>query len=320
MAIEVRAAHRADAVALGAFITTAWREAGPGALGFAGASDNVIADLAELDTLRSLIAEETTTVLIASSGFVIVGFAAVRTMDAGGVELAGIVVGGEHQGQGVGTALVEAAFEVARELEAEHMVVRTESGNRPAIRFYESQGFTHLRHIEEMVGDERMTLAQLTATIPASQVVDTKHPLWDATCIFCRILDGEAPASFVYQDDQIAAFMDLYPVTPGHLLVVPREHRRGLRDLPPELGAQMFTVAQLMTDALWESDVRTEGFNLFLADGEIAMQEVPHAHLHVIPRFPGDGFGIQAHRGASNPSRTELDRQAASIRALADQS
>jgi diadenosine tetraphosphate (Ap4A) HIT family hydrolase len=205
-------------------------------------------------------------------------------------------------------------------MSAARMVVRSESDNRPAIRFYESQGFTHLRHVQEVVGLERMTLVQLTATVPARETAERTHALSDATCVFCRILDGEAPASFVYEDDQVVAFMDLYPVTPGHLLVVPREHRPGLADLPPDLAAQIFTVGQELAGALRASNLRTDGFNLFLADGEVAMQEVPHAHLHVIPRFPGDGFRIQTHRHMSTPSRTDLDRQATAIRAGIDRS
>ncbi len=316
--LEVRAAHRADALSLGTFIATAWQEAGPGALGFAGATNESITELAEPETLRRLIAEEDTTILIAISDFVVVGFAAVRPADEGVMELSGIIVAAEQRGRGVGSSLVDEAFGVARRLGFDQMIVRTEPENHPAIRFYEEHGFTHLRHVEHLVDDRHLTVAQLTAPVPSAETVESPHALWDSTCIFCRIVDGEAPASFVYQDDAVVAFMDLYPVTPGHLLVVPREHRPGLRDLPIELGGRMFAVAQILAEALRASELRTDGFNLFLADGEVAMQEVPHAHLHVLPRFPDDGFGIHSNRGATNPTRSHLDRQAAAIRAALD--
>jgi histidine triad (HIT) family protein len=99
-------------------------------------------------------------------------------------------------------------------------------------------------------------------------------------CIFCRILAGELPASFVYRDEQCAAFMDIRP-------------------------------------ALRASGLPCEGVNLFLADGEAAMQEIFHVHLHVFPRFRGDGFGLKfsAEYYTRRPAREELDATAAKISA-----
>jgi histidine triad (HIT) family protein len=135
-------------------------------------------------------------------------------------------------------------------------------------------------------------------------------------CVFCRILAGELPGSFVYRDERVAAFMDIQPVNPGHLLVVPLAHAPYLADLDPNDGERMFRVAQRLGAALRASGVRCEGVNLFLADGEAAMQEVFHAHLHVFPRYPGDGFGLRfgAHYG-THPPREELDAVAEQVRA-----
>lgn len=112
------------------------------------------------------------------------------------------------------------------------------------------------------------------------------------SCVFCKILAGELEASLVHQDDLCSAFMDIQPVNPGHVLVVPRRHARYLADLKEEEGAQMFRVAQRLAAALRESEVRCEGVNFFLADGEAAGQEVWHVHLHIFPRFEGDGFRL----------------------------
>lgn len=112
-------------------------------------------------------------------------------------------------------------------------------------------------------------------------------------CIFCRILKGELEASFVYQDDICSAFMDIQPVNAGHLLVIPNRHAPFLADLDAEEGAQIFRTAQRLSAALRKSGVRCEGINFLLADGEAAMQEVFHIHLHVIPRFAGDGFRLK---------------------------
>ena len=134
-------------------------------------------------------------------------------------------------------------------------------------------------------------------------------------CIFCQIAAGELPASFVYQDDRVSAFLDIQPVNPGHLLVVPHRHAETLGELSPDVVGHMMTVAQRLMLRLHDADVRCEGINLFLAEGAVAGQEVDHVHLHVIPRFTGDGFGLRfaADYGAT-PQRKELDRMAAAIR------
>jgi histidine triad (HIT) family protein len=135
------------------------------------------------------------------------------------------------------------------------------------------------------------------------------------TCIFCNILAGKLPSSVIWQDDVCWAFMDIQPVNPGHVLVIPTSHAASLSELDGETGAHMFQVAQHIAQALRESRLRCEGVNLFLADGAVAGQEVFHVHLHVIPRYRGDGFGFRfgpnyGHR----PARTALDTQAAQIR------
>jgi len=131
-------------------------------------------------------------------------------------------------------------------------------------------------------------------------------------CVFCEIAEGRAEASIVYDDDRVVAFMDLRPITTGHLLVVPRKHAESLADLNVDDGAQMFRVGQRMAAAIRESRVRSDGVNLFLADGEAAGQEVFHVHLHVLPRYAGDGFKLQIT--SADPNRSELDDVAAQLR------
>jgi histidine triad (HIT) family protein len=131
-------------------------------------------------------------------------------------------------------------------------------------------------------------------------------------CVFCEIAEGRAEASIVYDDDRVLAFMDLRPITTGHLLVIPRQHADSLADLDAEEGAQLFRVAQRMAAAIRGSEIRSDGVNLFLADGEAAGQEVFHVHLHVLPRYPGDGFKLEFH--STDPSRAELDDLAAQLR------
>ena len=114
-----------------------------------------------------------------------------------------------------------------------------------------------------------------------------------ADCVFCRLVSGQAEVSVVYEDERTVTFMDIQPVVSGHMLIVPRRHAASLADLDIEDGAQLFRVGQLAAAALRASDLRCEGVNFFLADGEAAGQDVFHAHLHVFPRHEGDGFGLQ---------------------------
>ena len=137
-------------------------------------------------------------------------------------------------------------------------------------------------------------------------------------CIFCDIAAGTAPASILYQDALCLAFMDIQPVNAGHLLVVPIRHATYLADLPPDTGAQLFRVAQQLSAALRRSGVHCEATNLFLADGEAAGQDVFHVHMHVIPRFAGDGFGLRhGPTYGVRPPRAELERIAQQIRQFA---
>lgn len=132
-------------------------------------------------------------------------------------------------------------------------------------------------------------------------------------CIFCDIIAGKSPASVVYEDDAIIGVMDIGPVNPGHLMVIPKKHFPCMADMDEETGAHLFRIAMRMTRAVRESGVRCEGVNLFLADGEAAFQDVFHVHLHVIPRFKGDPFKIDADWSV-RPPREELDKIATQIR------
>ena len=135
------------------------------------------------------------------------------------------------------------------------------------------------------------------------------------SCVFCEIARGTAQASTVYADDTVLAFMDIQPVNEGHVLVVPRAHAAHLSELAEETGAHLYRVAMTVSEALRKSGVRCEGVNLSLAHGEAAGQEIFHVHLHLIPRFRGDGFGFRFGPDYGIlPQRARLDEVAAGIR------
>lgn len=134
-------------------------------------------------------------------------------------------------------------------------------------------------------------------------------------CWVCEVIAGRGLSSKVFQNDRCMAFMDIQPVNPEHLLVVPNAHAPFLADLDEDTGAHIFRIAQRLAAALRQSGLKCEGVNLFLADGKAAMQEVFHVHLHVFPRDEGDGFGLKY--GPDNfkkTERVELDAAAEKIR------
>ena len=132
--------------------------------------------------------------------------------------------------------------------------------------------------------------------------------------MFCGIAAGNVEADITLENEHVVGFLDHRPVTPGHMLVVPRRHAAFLADLDPEDGAQLFRVGLRGAAALRASSLRCEGVNFHLADGEVAGQEVFHVHLHVLPRFTGDGFGLRFPPDYRIRERAELDEAAAAVR------
>lgn len=140
----------------------------------------------------------------------------------------------------------------------------------------------------------------------------------EASCIFCRIVRGEAPASVAYEDDRALAFMDIQPLSRGHLLVVPRLHAADLFALPDPLAAHLFVVTRRLALALRESH-RPDGINVIQSNGRAAGQVVFHLHIHLIPRrLQAGGPPFAWRRMDPPPSRAELQEDADRIRAAAD--
>lgn len=110
-------------------------------------------------------------------------------------------------------------------------------------------------------------------------------------CIFCKIIRGEVPANFVYQDDRFVAFLDIRPINKGHVLIVPKVHAERLTDLPQDVLAAELPLAARIASAVLTATGCTD-FNLFNTNGRVSGQEVFHHHLHVIPRRAGDGLRI----------------------------
>src|SRR5438477_12370132 len=134
-------------------------------------------------------------------------------------------------------------------------------------------------------------------------------------CVFCQIVEGSMPASVVYSDSTVMAFMDIQPIVPGHLLVIPKRHAELVSDLQSGEGSACWVIAEMLDKAIRGSGLRVDGVNIFVADGEAAFQDVPHFHIHVIPRFAGDGFSLEFPPGYGDPvGRPELEAVATTLR------
>lgn len=132
------------------------------------------------------------------------------------------------------------------------------------------------------------------------------------SCIFCQILANNAPASFILKSDLVVAFLDARPATPGHTLVVPRRHAASFTELSPTEVAELALCGQRVAAALKRGAVPCDGVTFSLADGAAAGQDVPHSHLHVIPRRTGDGLGWRA--SGERAQRDVLDAVAGQVR------
>ncbi|HET7853282.1 MAG TPA: HIT family protein [Candidatus Methylomirabilis sp.] len=109
-------------------------------------------------------------------------------------------------------------------------------------------------------------------------------------CLFCQIAQGERPSHTIFAGDGVMAFLDIFPCAPGHTLVIPRQHYATLSDMPPEEVGRLFQAAAMVA-AKVQGALGAAGFNLGINNGKAAGQEVFHVHIHIIPRYPGDGGG-----------------------------
>lgn len=130
-------------------------------------------------------------------------------------------------------------------------------------------------------------------------------------CVFCDLLQGAAEVSVVYEDAVAVAFLDIQPVNPGHLLVVPRVHYEGLNDIPRDVGLHLYSIALKLIPVVQEAAGVTP-MNIVVNSGAAAGQNVMHYHIHLIPRRAGDGFDVPLpFAGSEMPDRQRLDAMAA---------
>ena len=108
-------------------------------------------------------------------------------------------------------------------------------------------------------------------------------------CIFCKIIKGEVHSLKIYEDEKVLAFLDISPINAGHTLIIPKEHFDAFSDLPDKIASNLMVEVKNLAPKIIKA-VGAEAFNVGINNGKIAGQIIPHAHVHIIPRFSKDGL------------------------------
>jgi histidine triad (HIT) family protein len=128
-------------------------------------------------------------------------------------------------------------------------------------------------------------------------------------CVFCKIIKGELPSSKVYEDDTVLAFLDIHPTSPGHTLVIPKNTEvRNIFDVSAEDWAAMTAVVHTLAPVI-ELALGADGINLMMNNREHAGQVVDHPHIHIIPRFKGDGLLPWKHSAYKEGEAAEVHKK-----------
>jgi histidine triad (HIT) family protein len=133
----------------------------------------------------------------------------------------------------------------------------------------------------------------------------------DNSCIFCRIARKQAPASFVYEDASVMAFLDIRPLNMGHTLVIPKEHYETIYEIPDELIGHIHTIVKRTALALKKA-TEADGITVIQQNGRAAGQEIFHLHVHVVPRYMGQK--LPRFEEIQEANREKLNQAAEKIR------
>lgn len=137
----------------------------------------------------------------------------------------------------------------------------------------------------------------------------------DPDCIFCKIVSGQIPARIIKQNEKAMAFLDAFPLAAGHMLVIPKLHYQKVQDMPSADVQAVFQLVHEMTGEV-ESAAGTPASTIAVHNGREAGQEVPHVHVHIVPRKQGDGAGPIHSMFKNRPklSAQEMDALAGKMR------
>ena len=123
-------------------------------------------------------------------------------------------------------------------------------------------------------------------------------------CIFCKIINKEVPAYFIYEDDDVVAMLDIHPKAPGHAMILTKVHAENILDLPDDEIEAVFKAVKKITGLLQKA-LKPDGFTIGINHGKASGQAVDHLHIHIIPRWQNDGGG-SIHSVVDNPPKQNL--------------
>lgn len=131
------------------------------------------------------------------------------------------------------------------------------------------------------------------------------------SCVFCKIARKQAPASFVYEDENVMAVLDIRPLNEGHTLVIPKEHYETIFEIPEKQIAYLYRIVKRTAVAVQKA-TGADGISVFQQNGKAAGQQIFHLHVHVVPRF--EGQKLSRFGEIPETSKEKLDQVAANIR------
>jgi len=108
-------------------------------------------------------------------------------------------------------------------------------------------------------------------------------------CLFCKIVSGEIPATKIYENENFLAFLDIHPVNKGHTQVIPKKHSRNLLEIDEETLKELALLVQKLSQKI-KTALNADGINIISNNEPVAGQIIFHTHIHIIPRFDGDGL------------------------------
>ena len=128
----------------------------------------------------------------------------------------------------------------------------------------------------------------------------------DENCVFCKIASGKIPARVVMQNDRAVALLDAFPLAPGHILVIPKLHYAKVQDMGEQDAMAVFEITRKVVGAV-EAGLQVGASTIAIHNGSDAGQEIPHVHVHIVPRKKGDGAGAIHSMFKSRPKLSPQD-------------
>mgnify|MGYP003394867087 CR=1 FL=1 len=156
--------------------------------------------------------------------------------------------------------------------------------------------FKPLSAVADTLFKERGIFLPLNLVLSIHARISREYNVRMFDCVFCKIIRGELPSHTVYEDDATLAFLDIHPVSPGHTLVIPKaQDARNIFDISEEAWVATTAVARTIAHAL-EKALDADGVNIMMNNRSFAGQVIDHPHIHVIPRYKGDGLKLWPHK------------------------